>query len=150
MPAGKWKWYAKAKLALINGEIDFNSHTFKIALFLSTSNCNTLTAHDELTDLTNEHASANGYSRQTLTTELSTDSSGTISVDFDDAAFNASGGSIVARFAVIYDDTHASDIPVMVCLLDTAPADVTATSGNPLNIVMPAGGLFDLSGAAVD
>lgn len=150
MAAGKWKWYAKAKLALINGEIDFNSHTFKIALFLSTSNCDTLSAHDALADLTNEHASANGYSRQTLTGVVTLDTAGTISIDCDDATFNAVGGPITARHAVIYDDTHADDIPVVTCVLDTTPADVTATSGNPLNIQMPADGLFDLSGATTD
>ena len=64
--------------------------------------------------------------------------------------WTASGGSITARFAVIYDDTHASDQALCVCLLDTAPADVTATDGNTFTITMNASGILTLSGAAVD
>jgi hypothetical protein len=37
-----------------------------------------------------------------------------------------------------------------VCLLDTTPADVTATNGNTFTIVMNASGLWAASGANVD
>jgi len=150
--AGKWKMYAKAKLAIENGEIDFNAHSFKINLYLSTSNCNTLTAHDALADLTNQVATAFGYAQDTKAITIATaDSSGTTTVDeTTNPVWTASGGSITARFAVIYDDTHADKIPIFVCLLDTAPADVTATDTNTFTITQPASGLFTKSGADVD
>lgn len=147
--AGKWKLYEAAKLAIINGEIDFNAHSFKVNLYLSTSNCDTLSGHDQLSDLTNQVATAFGYTQDTKAVTIATSQSGgTTTVDeTTNPVWTASGGSIAARFAVIYDDTHANDIPVCVCLLDTAPADVTATDGNTFTININASGLFTLSGA---
>ena len=144
--------YAKAKLALANGLIDFDTHAFKINLYSSTSNADTLTAHAALSDITNQLATANGYTQNDKSVTITTaDSSGTITIDeTTNPVWTASTGSIAARFAVIYDDTHADDIPVFVCLLDTAPADVTATDGNTLTITMNASGVVTLSGAAVD
>lgn len=149
MAAGKWKLYAKAKEAIANGDIDLNGHSFKINLYLSTSNCDTLTAHDQLSDLTNQVATAFGYTQDTKSVTLSvSESAGTVTVDeTTNPVWTASGGSITARFAVIYDDTHASDMPLCVCLLDTTPADVTATDGNTFTITMNASGIFTISGA---
>ena len=77
--------------------------------------------------------------------------SGTVTVDeTTNPVWTASGGSITARYAVIYDDTHASKQAVCVCLLDTTPADVTATSGNTFTVTMSGSGLFTISGGAVD
>lgn len=154
MPAGKWKMYEAAKLAWANGEIDFNSHTFKINLYSSASNANTLGGGTitQLADITNQLATANGYTQNSKTLTMATsNSSGTITVDeTSNPVWTASGGPITARFAVIYDDTHASDIPVFVCLLDTAPADVSASDGNTFTININASGLITFSGAAVD
>ena len=149
MAAGKWKKYAKAALAIANGDVDLNGHSFKVNLYLSTSNCDTLTAHDALADLTNQHATANGYTQDTKAITITTaDASGTITIDeTTNPVWTASGGSITARFAVIYDDTHADKIPVCVCLLDTTPADVTATDGNTFTITMNASGVLTFSGA---
>jgi hypothetical protein len=144
--------YEAAKLALANGLIDFDTHAFKVNLYLSTSNCDTLSGHDQLTDLTNQVATAFGYTQNTKALTITTaNSSGTITIDeTTNPSWTASGGSITARFAVIYDDTHADDIPVCVCLLDTTPADVTATDGNTFTITMNASGILTLSGAAVN
>ena len=147
--AGKWKMYEQAKLALANGEIDFDNDSFKINLYLSTSNCDTLSGHDQLTDLTNQVATAFGYTQNTKAVTITTSQSGgTVTIDeTTNPVWTASGGSITARFAVIYDDTNADDIPVFVCLLDTTPADVTATDGNTFTITMNASGLVTYSGA---
>jgi hypothetical protein len=149
--AGKWKLYDTAKLKLNTGVIDLDTHTFKMALFLSTSNCNTLT-HDEYADLTNEHANANGYTTGgvTLTNVVVSNSSGTISFDADPVVWTASGGSITARFGVIRCTTVSGEPLVAVCLLDTAPADVTATTGNTFTVTPHATGFFTLSGATTD
>lgn len=150
--AGKWKLYESAKLAIANGEIDLDTHSFKINLYLSTSNCNTLSGTTQLADLTNQVATNFGYTQNTKAVTITTSqSSGTVTVDeTTNPVWTASGGSITARFAVIYDDTHANDLPLCVCLLDTAPADVTATDGNTLTITQNASGIFTLSGAASD
>lgn len=150
MAAGKWKMYESAKLAWANGDIDFDTHAFKINLYLSTSNADTLTAATitQLTDITNQVATNFGYTQNTKVITLSTaNATGTITIDGSDVSWTASGGSITARFAVIYDDTHASDMPCFVCLLDTTPADVTATDGNNFNININASGIITFSGA---
>ena len=150
--SGKWKVYEAAKLALANGLIDLDSHSFKIALFLSTSNCNTLSGSTGLADLTNQVATASGYTQSSKAVTLTTaNASGTITVDeTTNPSWTASGGPITARFAVIYDDSHASKQALCVCLLDTTPTDVTATDGNIFQIIMNASGLFTMSGGAVD
>lgn len=150
--AGKWKLYEAAKLGIANGEIDLDTHSFKIALFLSTSNCNTLSGTTGLANLTNQVATAFGYTQNSKAVTLATSQAGgTVTVDeTTNPVWTAAGGSITARYAVIYDDTHATKQAVCVCLLDTTPADVTATDTNTFTITMNAGGIFTFSGAAVD
>jgi hypothetical protein len=157
MAAGKWKVYDLAKFYLANGTHDLDDTTnWKIALFLSTSNANTLSVGTNiLGDLTNEHANANGYTTGGLavTGVTWTNAAGVITFDCADPVWTAAGGSIVARFAVIYRNATVNGIvkPLLcVCLLDTTPADVTTTTGNTFTIQMNAGGLFQLSGATVD
>jgi len=158
MAAGKWKLYDKAKLRLADGTFDMDNASLGLtmALFLSTSNCNTLSVGTGLYgDLTNEHANGNGYTTGgiALTGETWVESSGTITADCNDVVWTASGGSIVARFAVIYCNATVNSIvkPLLcVSLLDTTPANVTATDGNTLTIVINASGIFTLSGATTD
>lgn len=157
MAAGKFKVYDFAKKYLADGTHDLDDTTrLKMALFLSTSNCDTLgVGTGVLADLTNEHANANGYTTGgvVLTGETWTRSGGTITLDFDDAVWTASGGSIIARFAVVYALGTFNGIvnPLLaVCLLDTTPADVTVTTGNTLTIQINVSGAFTLSGAAVN
>jgi hypothetical protein len=149
MAAGKWKWYEQAKLDLANGLIDLDTHSFKINLYLSTSNCDTLSGTTTLASLTNQVATAFGYTQNTKAVTITTaNAGGTITIDeTTNPVWTASGGSITARFAVIYDDTHASDQAVAVCLLDTTPADVTATDGNTLTISQNASGITTITGA---
>ena len=150
--AGKWKLYEQAKLDIANGLMDLDTHSFKIALFTSVSNCNTLSGTTTLASLTNQVATANGYTQNSKAVTLTTaNSGGTITVDeITNPSWTANGGSITARFAVIYNDTHASKQALCVCLLDTAPADVTATDGNTFTITQNASGIFTISGASID
>jgi len=155
MAAGKWKVYEAAKEYLADGTFDLDNASLGLtmALFLSTSNADTLSVGTGVYgDLTNEHANANGYTTggQALTNEVWTHTAGTVTFDCDNVVWTASGGSIVARFAVIYANATLNTIvkPLLcVCLLDTAPADVTATNGNTLTIAVNASGVFTLSGA---
>lgn len=156
MAAGKYKAYENTKKRIGDGTIDFDTNTFKEALFLSTSNCNTLSVGTGLlADLTNQHANANGYTTGgiTLTAVTWTQSSGTATFTAANPVWTASGGSIVARFSVIYQSgtvNGVTDALVCVSLMDTSPADVTATTGNTLTITHNASGILTLSGATSD
>lgn len=141
MAAGTWTLTNTGRTSLLNGDFDLDTDTFKIALFLSTSNIGA--ASTTYAGLTNEHANANGYTTggNAVTGSLS----GTTTVTFDTTdptAWTASGGSITARFAVLYE---VSGKVVAYCLLDNTPADVTATSGNTFSVTINASGVFTLA-----
>jgi hypothetical protein len=108
-----------------------------MALFLSTSNCNTLSVGTGVYgDLTNEHANGNGYTTggQAFTGETWTKSGSVATFDCDNVVWTASGGSIVARFAVIYCNATVNSIvkPLLcVCLLDTTPRTSRRPTGTP-------------------
>jgi hypothetical protein len=157
MAAGKWKVYDLAKKYLADGTHDLDDTTnWKMALFLSTSNANTLSVGTAVYgDLTNEHANANGYTTGgvAVAAESWTNASGTVTFTLANGLWTASGGSIVARFAVIYRNATVNTIvkPLLcVSLLDTTPADVTVTTGNTLTVSINASGAFTLSGATTD
>lgn len=141
--------YEQAKLEWANGNIDFDTHSFRINLYLSTSNCDTLSGNTILANLTNQVATAFGYTQNTKAVTITTaNAAGTITIDeTTNPVWTASGGAITARFAVIYDDTHASDQAVFVCLLDTTPADVSAASGFTLTVDINALGVMTMAGA---
>lgn len=140
MAAGTWSFPDASRKKMLDGTFDFDTDTFKVALFLSTSNIGS--ASTTYAGLTNEHANNNGYTTGGKTLTMSVTGTTTVTVDCDDQTWTASGGSIVARFAVIYES--AGDV-VCYCLLDDAPADVTATSGNTLTLAISGSGLFTLS-----
>ncbi len=156
--AGKWKLYEAANLHLADGTFDMDNASLGLtmALFLSTSNCNTLSTGTGLYgDLTNEHANANGYTTggQALTNEVWTKSGSVSTFDCDNVVWTASGGSIVARFAVIYCNATVNSIvkpALCVSLLDTAPADVTATTGNTFTVTINASGVFTQTSGTSD
>jgi hypothetical protein len=149
MPADKWRRYNNFPEYKGDGTIDMDNDTFKVALFLSTSNCATLT-HTQFSNLNNEHAEQYGYlaGGQALDNVTWTESSGVLTFDSDNEVFTASGGSITCRYAVIYSDTAANDELVAYCLLNNAGGgtDVTATDGNTLTIEMHSSGILTESG----
>lgn len=140
MAAGSWTFPDGARTRLLNGTFDIDTDTFKMALFLSTSNIGA--ASTTYAGLTNEHANANGYTTGGNATVLSLSGTTTVTVDCTDEVWTAAGGSITARFAVIYE--VAGDV-LCYCLLDSTPADVTATDGNTLTVQIHANGVFTLA-----
>jgi len=142
MAAGAWTFPDGARTRLLNGTFDLDTDTFLCALFLSTSNLGAATT--TYAGVTNEHANANGYTTGGISMGPLT-LAGTTTVTVDDPAdlvWTASGGSITARFAAIYES--GGDV-LCYCLLDSAPADVTATTGNTLTIALHASGIFTLA-----
>jgi hypothetical protein len=149
MAADAWIVHDKIKEYMGDGSTDLDTHTFKIILCLSTSNIAT-TSIDGYATVTNEVTTANGYTQgdKTLTSVTWTESSGTVTWDSADPVWTASGGSITARFAAVYNDSQAAPVAdPIVChsLLDNAPADVTATDGNTLTVQINAAGIFTLA-----
>lgn len=141
MAAGTWTLTNAGRTSLLDGTFDINSDTWKCALFLSTSNIGS--GSTTYAGLTNEHANNNGYTTGGIAVTLTLSGTTTVTVDIStDPVWTASGGSIVARYAVIYE---VGGNVLCYALLDSAPADVTATTGNTLTVAAHASGVFTLS-----
>lgn len=140
MAAGTWLFTNTARTEITKGTF-LDADVYKIALFLSTSNIGA--ASTTYAALTNEHANANGYTTGGNAVTMSRTGTTTVTVDTTDpAVWTASGGSITARFAVLYE--VAGNV-VAYALLDSTPADVTATAGNTLTVSINAAGVFTLA-----
>lgn len=148
MAADAWVIHNKFKEYMGDGTVDLDADTFNMILLLSTSNIAT-TSVDGYAAVTNEVATANGYTQGGVVVAATwVESAGTVTFDCDNGVWTASGGSITARFAAIYDDTVAAPVadPVMChSLLDNTPQDVTATDGNTFTVQISASGVFSLT-----
>ena len=145
MAAGNWTFTDGGRTRLLNGTFDLDTDLFKIALHLSTSNIGA--ASTTWAGVTAEHAALYGYTAGGLPTGAGTalTLAGTTTVTVDravDPVWTAAGGSITARFGVLYE--VGGDV-LCYCLLDSTPADVTATDGNTLTVAMNASGIFTLA-----
>lgn len=141
MAADAWLFTNGGRTSLIDGLFDIDGDTWKMALFLSTSNIGATST--TFAGVTNEHAAANGYTAGGEAITLTLAGTTTVTVDISsDPVWTASGGSIVCRFAVIYE---VSGNVLCYSLLDNAPADVTATDGNTLTVAANASGVFTLA-----
>jgi len=155
MAAGKFKTYEKTLEYLKDGCFTGTAN-YKMALFTSSSNANTLSlANARYGDLTNEVANANGYTTGGVAlTNVSWGLSGNVlTFDFDPAVWTASGGSITTRFIVVYLDATVAGVVqpcLCICLAENPSADVTVTTGNTLTVTPNASGVATITGANVD
>lgn len=141
MAATAWTFTDGGRTRLLNGTFDIDTDAYKMALFLSTSNIGA--ASTTFAGVTSEHAAVNGYAAGGIAITLTLAGTTTVTVDISvDPVWTASGGSITARFAVIYE--VAGDV-LCFCTLDSTPADVTATTGNTLTVAANASGVFTLA-----
>lgn len=136
--AGNWTFTDATRTDCFNGTYDWDTDSFKIALFLSTSNLGASTT--TYAGVTNEHANANGYTTGGIAVTIALSGTTTLTVDSTtNPVWTASGGSITARFGALYE--VAGRVPCYF-LLDSTPADVTATDGNTLTITINASGIY--------
>jgi len=139
MGAAAWKIYD----SFIPKMTTLETANFKCALF--TSVLVPVDTDDLYSALANEVANGNGYvtAGVALTTVALSEAAGVSTMTCDDITWNASGGDIVARYAIIYnsDDSQL----VAMCLLDSTPADVTVGDGLPMTISSTSG-VFTVSG----
>lgn len=141
MAAGAWVFTNTGRTNLLNGTFDIDTDSWKMALFTSSSNLGT--ASTTYAGVTNEVSSAYGYTTGGASIGLTLSGTSTVKVDIStDPVWTASGGSITARFAAIYE---VSGNVLCFCLLDAATADVTATDGNTLTVAAHTNGVFTLA-----
>lgn len=133
MPSYKWILYDNFLEQLGNGEVESSTATFKIALFASTSNCANRSISDStFGNLTDELATANGYTAGGVTCAATLALSGGVATfDVADGVFTAAGGSLTARFAVLYNSTTGDSVGFAI--LQSTAVSVVGVSGTAVS-----------------
>jgi hypothetical protein len=137
-------FYDKAKGKIVGGTIDLDTPDVRI-LLVTSSYTPSVTAHDYLNDVTTYEVTTNGASRYALVSEAKTEPvAGTWMFDSANPSWTASGGSIVARYWIMYNYNASDASAELICygLLDNTNADVTTTVGNTLTITVNTDGWF--------
>lgn len=150
MAAGSFTVFNKAKLYLLNGVHDLDSHTFKMILTTSSQALDATfvgTSTECLyADLTAQVANGNGYTTggKTLTMSV-TQSTGTITVDCDDQSWTSA--TFTAKYAVIFNDTPTSPADPLLGFVDLETTSGTglSPSNGTLAVTINASGLFTLT-----
>jgi len=121
------------------GLIDFDGHTFKIALmatgFTFDKDAHAVWANVSASELSNGNGYTTGGATLANVAISEDDTNDRSDVTWDNAQWTASGGSIgPSPGAIIYDDTHASDC--IIGFIDFT-SDQTATDGGTFTISSP-------------
>lgn len=136
-------WYGQALKAALNKEIDFDTDTIKVMLCTSTYAPNQDTHVYKDVSVTNE-VTGTGYTAggAALTTKTITYDGATnvVKLDADDVTWASS--TITARYAVIYDDSPASNKPLLGYV--DFGADQSSNNGN-FTITWDAAGILKIT-----
>ena len=143
-----FRWYNKANLHLNLSTL--TSDTIKVALLTSSYTPNASTHEYYDVHITNEVANAYGYTTGgiTLATKTFVESGTPGQYIFSSAnpVWTASGGSIVARYWILYNATPSSNKPLLAyghCNYNSGtPIDISADDTYPYTIVLSANGWF--------
>lgn len=138
MAASNWFMYGPALEGILNGTIDMDSDSFRMALVTSSYSPNQ-TSHDTWSDVSaNEVANGNGYAThgQALTPNV-TRSGLAVTIDADDQSW--ANSTITAKYAVIVRDSNgdgslaAGDLVVGYCDLNTSGNAVSTSASFDVN-----------------
>ncbi len=135
--------YNNFKKSIMNGGIDLDTDTIKVALVTSSYSPNQDT-HEDFADVTNE-VSGTGYTAggvalaSKAVTADNTDNEGVF--DADDASWSAS--TITARGAVLYKDTGTPSTSLLICYIDFGSDK--ASSAGTFTLQWAAEGILNLN-----
>jgi hypothetical protein len=131
MAAGAWTFTNSTRANLLNALSDIDSDTYKMGLFLSTSNLST--SSNTFAALTNEVGTTNtGYTAGGIALAMTQSGTTTVTVVMTTApVWTAGSANLTAKWAVIYE---VSGNILCYATLDSGGADVTATNGNTLTV----------------
>lgn len=110
------------------GAHNLNADTLKVYLSNATPSASLDDVKTDLAEITNE----NGYAAPEDITNTYSESGGTGTLAAEDVVITASGGTVGPfRYAVIYNDTHASD--ALVCWHDYG-SEITLQDGETFTV----------------
>lgn len=150
MTANAWQVFDVFYDQLGNELHDLNAtDVIKMALILSTWTPNlqtdvTFSVVDQY-----EHAAQYGYTAGGDAVAATWDAAtNTLTFDVANNVWTASGGSILARYALLWNSSAGGTNDLIAyCLMDNTPADVEATDGNTLTVTINASGVFTIAQA---
>lgn len=142
MAAGAWTFTNTARTKILNGQFDIDSDSYKMALFLSTSNLGA--ASTTFAGCTNEVGTTNtGYTAGGTAIAMTLSGTTTVTVAITTApVWTAGSANLTAKWAAIYE--VGGDV-LCFATLDSGGADVTATNGNTLTVGSNGGTVFTLA-----
>ena len=143
MAAGTWQVYFTALERLMDGSYDLDTHSFICAL-LDNAYTPDLVNHNDGTDVFGDEIADTDYARVTLTSVTWDETNGTVTWDAANIDFGTTV-DIAARYAVVFNDTHAED--GLVCYLDLNDGGSTnvSSSASQFLIQIAATGIFTLT-----
>jgi hypothetical protein len=125
------KLYGQFLQKALNKEVDFDTDTIKVALLTSSYSPNQDT-HDYFDDVNTNEVTGTGYSQGglTLASKTSTYDAANNVIILDAADVTWSSSTITARYAVVYDDTPATNgTKPLIGYVDFG-SDQSSTNGN--------------------
>lgn len=147
MATGNFTLLNIAKLKVLNGTIDLDSHSLKIALTTFTQSIDATFAGTSTdaryADLTNEAANGSGYTTggNTITSNVLTRSTGTVTFDADDTSWTALTKTF--KYAVLYDNSTSNKDIIGFVDFDTSSGSASLSiSAADFTIQWNASGLF--------
>lgn len=141
MAAGAWTAVNTTRSNMINGTL-LTGDTYKMALFLSTSNLTT--ASTTYAGLTNEVGTTNtGYTTGGISVAITISGTTTVTAVMTTApVWTAGSANLTAKWAAIYE---VGGNILCFATLDSGGADVTATNGNTLTVGSNGGTVYTLA-----
>ena len=140
MAAGNWTFTSGGRTSLLDGTFDIDSDTWKMALFISTSNLGS--SSTTFAGVTNEVSGVTGYTAGGVSVSLSLSGTTTVTVDVDTDPTWSPSADLTWRFQAIYE---VSGNILVYSLANDTPADETVSSGNVLTVQINASGVFTLA-----
>jgi hypothetical protein len=147
MAANAWQVYDVFLEFLHKEGHQFSTDNIQLALMYSsytpaTSTDNTFDVIDA-----NEHATTHGYTAGGLSLPCTVaTTAGVLTLDSGtNPVWTASGGTISVRYAVIYNGATTTNNLIAYSLLDSTPADVSATDGNTLTVTISSAGIYTMT-----
>lgn len=133
--------YGSLPAKLANAEIDWDTHTIKVAL-LTNAYSPAQDTHDYFNDVSANEVTGTGYTAggATLASKTVNYTAGSNTQTFDAADVTWSTSTITARYAVVYRDSGTASTSPLIGYVDFG-ADVSSTAGN-FTITWHANGIF--------
>lgn len=126
--------YPKGAEAILNGDIDWNSDTIKVAL-IDTGTYTYNSAHDFLNDISGVVGTAQTLASVTITNGV---------LDAADVTFTAVSGASVEAL-IVYKDTGSSSTSPLLLYIDTATGLPVTPNGGDITIAWNASGILTLA-----